>query len=56
MATVLVKQPILVVRDGKQVAPPVGKNFDLTDAEVKEIAELNPAAIRVVTVEEKKAK
>ena len=54
MAKVLVKQPISVVREGKSVMPKVGETFELTDAEVKEIAELNPDAVSVV--EDKKAK
>ena len=41
----LVKKPVLVVRDGAQVQPPVGREFNFTDAEVKEINALNPSAI-----------
>ena len=41
----IVKQPILVVRDGKQVEPTIGKPFDFTDSEIKEIEQLNPGAI-----------
>lgn len=48
----LVKKPILVVRDGKQVSPEVGKPFELTANEVKEINDLNPSAIEIIETPE----
>lgn len=47
----IVKQPILVVRDGKQVEPVIGKPFNFTDTEVKEIEEMSPAAIAPIAIE-----
>lgn len=48
----IVKSPIFVVRDGKQVAAPVGEVFEFTDAEVKELNEINPASIDVIVLGE----
>lgn len=52
MPTRLVKKPILVVRDGKQVSPEVGKPYDLTASEVDEINKLNPSAIEIIETPE----
>ncbi len=48
----LVKTPVLVVRDGKQVSPEIGKPFEFTAAEVTEINTLNPSAIDVIETAE----
>lgn len=52
MAERIINSPILVVRDGKQVEPAIGKPFDLTDVEIKEIEKLNPTAISKPVAEE----
>lgn len=44
-------QSIVVVRNGKQVTPELGKPFGFTAQEVDEIEALNPAAIREPVVE-----
>jgi hypothetical protein len=51
MAERIVNSPILVVRDGKQVEPVIGKPFDFTDSEIKEIEKLTPSAITKPVVE-----
>jgi hypothetical protein len=48
----LVKQPVNVVRDGKLTEPTIGKPFDFTDAELKDIEKLNPTAIAKIVVED----
>lgn len=52
MAERIVNSPILVVRDGKQVEPVIGKSFDFTESEIKEIEKLNPSAFSKPVVEE----
>lgn len=52
MAERIVNSPVLVVRDGKQVEPVIGKPYDFTEAEIKEIEKLNPSAISKPVVEE----
>lgn len=52
MAERIVNSPILVVRDGKQVEPVIGKPFDFTDAEIKEIEKLTPTALSKPVAEE----
>lgn len=44
-------QTITVGREGKTVVPPIGQPFDFTDQEAKEIAAMNPAAVRKPIVE-----
>lgn len=41
----IVKAPLLVVRDGRQVAPEVGKTFEFNDKELAEINKLQPTAL-----------
>lgn len=48
----LVKQPILVVREGKQVEPRINEVFEFTEAEVAEISKLNPSAIELIVAGE----
>jgi hypothetical protein len=49
----IVKKPIVVYRDGKQVVPEVGTVFDFTEAELKDINKLQPKAIgHIVTADE----
>lgn len=49
----IVNEPVIVHRDGKQVSPEVGKAFDFTDAEVKEIKSLNEKALgHIITADE----
>lgn len=43
----IVNSPILVVRDGKQVEPVLGKPFQFEMHEVEEIERLTPSAISV---------
>ncbi len=42
----VILKSIIVVREGKRVAPPIGKAFPLTDAEIKALDETNPTAYR----------
>ena len=46
MATKIPLQSIVVVRAGKTVVPDVGVAFDFTDAELAELAERAPGAVR----------
>lgn len=46
----IVRQPVIVHRDGKQVAPEMGKEFDFTDAELKDINRLNPKALEHIVL------
>lgn len=48
-------QTIIVYRDGKRVAPPIGKPYDFTADEIKSINDRNPDASRKVTDESKPA-
>lgn len=52
MITRIVQQPVTVVRDGKHTLPQLGKPFQFTDMEVKEINGLNPSALAHVVVDE----
>lgn len=44
----IVTHGVIVVRDGERVEPPIGKPFDFTDAELKDLAKDNPVPIRDV--------
>lgn len=44
-------QGVIVHRAGKNVTAPLNEPFDFTDAELADIAEMNPAAIRDPIVE-----
>lgn len=41
----LVKQTVMLRREGREVIPQIGKIFDFTDAELKSITRINPSAI-----------
>ena len=41
----LIKEAILVVRNGQRIKPEIGKMFDLTDAEIKDLEAARPQAI-----------
>lgn len=45
MISRIVNKPVLVVRNGTQVEPPIGKAFDFEMHEVEEIERLNPVAL-----------
>lgn len=45
MARYLIKESILVVRDGKRVSPEIGKSFDLTNVEIDQLKAIRPQAI-----------
>lgn len=47
---------IIVHRDGKRFAPPLGKPFDFTAAELEDIKAVNPGAVRKVINESADAK
>lgn len=51
MPSRFVLQTILLMRDGKRVTPVIGKAFDFTAAEIKELDEINPRAYRMPVVE-----
>lgn len=51
----IVNSPVLVVRDGKQVEPPIGKAFKFEMHEVEEIERLKPTAISKLPVAAKDA-
>lgn len=44
-------QTITVGREGKSIVPLIGQPFDFTEQEAKEIAAMNPAAVRAPVVE-----
>lgn len=46
MTQKIVVQTVIVFRSDKQVVPEIGKVFDFTDAELKDIERLNPDAVR----------
>lgn len=48
----LIKESVLLMRDGKRVRPEIGKSFDLTDEEIKSIQSVRPQAIDKVPVVE----
>lgn len=48
MIKCIVKEPVAVFRDGKQVLPAVGREFDFTEKEVFEIGKLNSTALEEV--------
>lgn len=53
MAKRIIKEGILVVRDGKRIRPTIGKSFDLTADEIKQLEAIRPNAIaKVGAVEE----
>lgn len=53
MAKRIIKEGILVVRDGKRIRPAIGKVFDLTADEIKQLESIRPNAIgKVGGVEE----
>jgi hypothetical protein len=41
----IVKEGVLVVRDGKRVYPKIGMQFDFTQAEIDQLQEIRPQAI-----------
>lgn len=45
MAKRLIKEGLLVIRDGKRVRPQIGKVFDLTAEEIEQIERVRPSAI-----------
>lgn len=47
MPTKIARHTVTVHRDGKSVRAPIGKPFDFTDEEVKQVDEANPRALRV---------
>ena len=49
MAQRIINESILVVRDGKRIAPTIGKVFDLTDGEVADLERIRPQAISKVS-------
>lgn len=40
----IINESITVVRDGKRVSPEIGKPFDLTDDEIKQLKAIRPQA------------
>lgn len=46
MQTMVPIESVVVVRDGKRVTPPIGKGFNFTDAEVRDIKRIRQEAIR----------
>lgn len=44
-------QTVIVQRDGKNFAPPIGKPFDFTVDELNQIKKVNPNAVRVLVNE-----
>lgn len=48
----LIKEGVLLMRNGKRVRPEIGKSFDLTDDEIKDIMKVRPQAIAKVPVVE----
>jgi len=44
----LVNETIVVVRSGKRVKPTIGKKFDFTDDEIKQLKTMRPQAISVI--------
>ena len=48
----IVKDTIVLYRNGKQVVPEIGKEFDFTSDELKEINKLNKVAVEhIVTTD-----
>lgn len=45
MAKRIIQEGILVVRDGKRIRPQIGKAFDLTAEEIKQLEAIRPSAI-----------
>ena len=49
----LIKENILVVRNGKRVKPEIGKAFDLTADEIRQLESVRPQAIdKIASVQE----
>ena len=46
-------QRVIVQREGKQIVPPLGDEFDFTAEEIEDINRMNPDAVRKVIVEDK---
>lgn len=46
----IVKQPVMVQREGKLVYPTVGKEFDFTGEEVTSLNKLQPKALGLIVV------
>jgi len=44
----IVKQQVMVYRDGKFVYPPVGERYEFTSDEVADINKANPKALQVI--------
>lgn len=55
MAKRLIKEGILVARDGKRITPEIGKVFDLTADEIKDLERMRPQAIAKVGTHEEDA-
>lgn len=49
MAQRIINESILVVRNGKRVAPAIGKAFDLTEQEIADLERIRPQAISALT-------
>lgn len=45
-------QTVIVNRDGKQIAAPIGKPFDFTNEELADIKAVNPDAVRIAVNED----
>jgi len=48
----LIKESVLLMREGKRVRPEIGKSFDLTKEEIEDIKKVRPQAIADVPVVE----
>lgn len=51
MPTRIPVQTVIVHRDGKNIAAPIGKPFSFTDTELSDINKVNPGAVRHVVNE-----
>jgi hypothetical protein len=52
MAKKIIKETVVLQRDGKRVVPEINKLFELTDDEIKSITAVRPQAISDVEVPE----
>ena len=50
MSKRIVKQPVMVQRDGELVYPTVGQEFDFTATEIEQINKLQPKALGLPVV------
>jgi hypothetical protein len=51
MPQMMVKHAVVVMRDGQRVTPEIGKAFDFTEAELKELEAAEPVPVRPVVNE-----